>query len=34
MMEEKQSPRWQIILPILAYLFILALAYLSMIGDH
>jgi hypothetical protein len=32
--ENDTTPRWQIIWPILACLFILTLAYLSMIGDH
>lgn len=32
-MEEKESPRWMNILPILAYLLILALTYLAMVGN-
>lgn len=34
MEEQKDTPQWQIIFPILACLAILALAYLSMIGDR
>ena len=32
--EDEKEAGWRIIWPILACLFILALAYLAMIGDH
>lgn len=33
-MEEEKEHWWQVAIPVLAYLLILALAYLAMIGDH